>query len=140
MVIPVWTKERTTWHDPKRGFFTLPPATTGRLVSLGELSIRDQRIFSKILQRSPDLVLINLAGMVCALSRKKLLGVDEMVDATKLEQAAMAATLPPLGEYVGSIGMNRPLSEYSREEVMTLVEVVITAYQHYISTHDDIPF
>ncbi len=63
-----------------------------------------------------------------------------MTDATDLERAAMAATLAPLGEYVGSIGMHRPMADYSKQEVLTLVEVVVTAYQHYFNTHDDIPF
>lgn len=64
-----------------------------------------------------------------------------MIDATDLEQAAMAAALVPLGEYVGSIGMHRPLAEYTKQEVLTLIEVVVTAYQDHFSTHnDDIPF
>ena len=64
-----------------------------------------------------------------------------MKDATDLERAAMAAALVPLGEYVGSIGMHRPMADYSKQEVLTLVEVVVTAYQHYFNTHnDDIPF
>lgn len=52
-----------------------------------------------------------------------------MIDPSDMEQAAMRACLSPLGEYVGSIGMERPLADYSREEVLTLIEVVVTAYQ-----------
>nr|CRH06062.1 Conserved protein of unknown function [Candidatus Magnetococcus massalia] len=65
-----------------------------------------------------------------------------MVDATELEKAAMAATLSPLGEHVASIGMHRSLADYSKEEVMTLVEVVISAYQDYMANTkpDEIPF
>ncbi len=64
-----------------------------------------------------------------------------MTDATDLEQSAMAAALAPLGDYVSSIGMNRPMADYSKQEVLTLVEVVVTAYQHYFHAHnDDIPF
>ena len=44
----------------------------------------------------------------------------------------MAAALGPLGEYVGSIGMDRPLADYSREEVLTLIEVVVTAFQDHL--------
>ena len=55
-----------------------------------------------------------------------------MVDPTKLEQAAMAAALGPLGEYVASIGMDRPLADYSRDEVLTLIEVVVTAFQDHL--------
>ena len=140
MPIPVWTRQRTTWHNPKRGFSDLPPGVKGRRVALDEVPGRKRTIFSKILQRSPDLVLILLAGQVRALSKAKLLGVTVMTDATELERAAMTATLAPLGEYVGSIGMHRPLADYSKQEVLTLVEVIITAYQNYFNTHDDIPF
>jgi len=55
-----------------------------------------------------------------------------MVDPTELEQAAMASALMPLGEYVASIGMDRPLQDYSREEVLTLIEVVVTAFQEHL--------
>ena len=43
-----------------------------------------------------------------------------------------AAALGPLGEYVASIGMDRPLADYSREEVLTLIEVVVTAFQDHL--------
>lgn len=60
-----------------------------------------------------------------------------MIDASDLERQAMRACLAPLGEYVGSIGMERPLAEYSREEVLMLIKVVITAYQeHMIDAHE----
>jgi hypothetical protein len=59
-------------------------------------------------------------------------GRSAVVDPTELEQAAMAAALAPLGEYVGSIGMDRPLAEYSCDEVLTLIEVVVTAFQDHL--------
>jgi len=52
-----------------------------------------------------------------------------MIDPSEMEIAAMQSCLEPLGEYVASIGMERPLADYSREDVLTLIEVVITAYQ-----------
>ncbi len=52
-----------------------------------------------------------------------------MIDPSEMEIAAMQSCLAPLGEYVASIGMERPLADYSREDVLTLIEVVITAYQ-----------
>ena len=62
-----------------------------------------------------------------------------MTDATDLEKSAMASALPPLGEYVGSIGMHRSLADYQKEEVLTLIEVVVTAYQdHMANAHSDI--
>ncbi len=52
-----------------------------------------------------------------------------MIDPSDMEIAAMWACLVPLGEYVGSIGMQRPLADYGRDEVLRLIEVVVTAYQ-----------
>ena len=65
-----------------------------------------------------------------------------MIDSTNLEKAAMTAALRPLGEYVGAVGMQRPLADYSKEEVLTLVEVVITAYQNHMANANSnaIPF
>ena len=64
-----------------------------------------------------------------------------MVDPTDLEKAAMTAALGPLGEYVAEIGMDRPLAAYGKEEVMILIEVVVTAYQdHMFNADGEIPF
>ncbi len=52
-----------------------------------------------------------------------------MVNPSEMELAAMQACLIPLGEYVGSIGMQRPLADYRRDEVCMLIGVVITTYQ-----------
>lgn len=60
-----------------------------------------------------------------------------MIDASDLERQAMRACLAPLGEYVGSIGMERPLADYRQEEVLMLIEVVVSAYQeHMIDAHE----
>lgn len=60
-----------------------------------------------------------------------------MIDASDLERQAMRSCLAPLGEYVGSIGMERPLADYRQEEVLMLIEVVVTAYQeHMIDAHE----
>jgi hypothetical protein len=40
--------------------------------------------------------------------------------------------LKPLGEYAAEIGMDRPLSSYSREEVLCLIEVAVTAYFEFM--------
>lgn len=58
-----------------------------------------------------------------------------MIDPTKQETEAMEATLRPLGEYVSEIGMHRPLQDLKRDEVLTLIEVVITNYQDYLFAH-----
>ena len=56
----------------------------------------------------------------------------QMIDPSEMELAAMASCLAPLGEYVGSIGMQRPLADYSKDEVLTLIDVVVTAYQEHM--------
>ena len=52
-----------------------------------------------------------------------------MIDITKAEKHAIESALKPVGEYVAEIGMNRPLADYSREEVLCLVEIAVTSYQ-----------
>ena len=65
---------------------------------------------------------------------ERLTSVQEnaVIDPTDLELAAMRTALAPLGDYVSSIGMNRPLADYGKEEVIRLVEVVIDAYQAHL--------
>ena len=52
-----------------------------------------------------------------------------MIDPSEMEIAAMQSCLVPLGEYVGFIGIQRPLSDYSRDEVLALIDVIVSAYQ-----------
>ncbi len=60
-----------------------------------------------------------------------------MIDPTDMEFSAMKACLVPLGDYVGAIGMERTMADYSRDEVLMLIEVVITAYQdRMIAEHE----
>ena len=53
---------------------------------------------------------------------------NNMIDLTKNEKEAIESALKPLGEYAAEIGMDRPLSSYSREEVLCLIEVALGAY------------
>ncbi len=55
-----------------------------------------------------------------------------MIDPSDMELTAMASCLAPLGEYVGSIGMQRPLADYSKDEVLMLIDVVVTAFQEHM--------
>ncbi len=52
-----------------------------------------------------------------------------MIDPTDLEKECMVAALKPLGEYVSEIGMQRPFADLNKHEVLTIIEVVVTAYQ-----------
>ncbi len=62
---------------------------------------------------------------------------DAVIDPSDMELAAMRSTLAPLGEYVASIGMDRPLADYGKDEVLRLVEVVVDAYQaHMLAEHE----
>lgn len=75
-------------------------------------------------------------------SRRVTAGGGVVIDPTHNESAAMEAVLPVLGEYVASLGLERPLADYSREEILRLVDVVLTAYFDNIRelTPDDVPF
>lgn len=55
-----------------------------------------------------------------------------VIDATDTEKAAMAAALRPLGDYVVALGIERPLAAYSRDEILTLVEIVVDAFQAHL--------
>lgn len=57
-----------------------------------------------------------------------------MIDATDIEKQCMERTLQPLGEVVAEIGMQKPLSAYTRAEVLTLIEVVVGNYQTFLAS------
>ena len=64
-------------------------------------------------------------------------GAPAVIDPSDMEIAAMRSALGPLGEYVASIGMDRPLADYGKDEVLRLVEVVVDAYQaHMLAEHE----
>jgi hypothetical protein len=138
----IWTRLRSSWHDPKQGWISLPPGLRTQYVGFGAVPKQEQKVFKSILKRNPRYVLVWLMNGVRAVSKDMLLEVTTMTDATDLEKAAMTAALSPMGEYVGSIGMQRPLADYQKEEVLTLIEVVITAYQNHMANADPdgIPF
>lgn len=59
----------------------------------------------------------------------KLRGNVPMDRPTELEKEAIVETLPALGEYVARLGMERPLAQYSREEILGMVDVIVTVFQ-----------
>ena len=138
----LWTRRRSQWHDPKLGWISLPPGLRTRQVGFAALPKLEQAIFRGILKRHRGHVLIWLMSGVRAVPKSLLLEATNMTDPTNLEKSAMTAALRPLGEYVGTVGMQRPLADFQRHEVLTLIEVVITAYQDYMANANlnDIPF
>lgn len=58
-----------------------------------------------------------------------------MIDPSKQEKQAMEATIQPLAEIVTEIGIHLPLQDYTRDQILTVIEVVITAYQDYLFAH-----
>ena len=58
---------------------------------------------------------------------------DSMIDPSEMERAAMGSCLLPLWDCIEKFGSTRPLAAYSKEEVLVLVEVVVTAYQQYMT-------
>jgi hypothetical protein len=64
----------------------------------------------------------------CQQTFNKLFKKNNMIDLTVIEKEAIESALKPVGEYVTEIGINKPLAEYSREEVLCLIEVALSAY------------
>jgi hypothetical protein len=54
-----------------------------------------------------------------------------MIDPTGHEIAAIRSAIKPLSEFIDTeMGWETPLSDYDREEILMLIEVIITAYHH----------
>ncbi|MBF0148252.1 MAG: hypothetical protein HQL84_17135 [Magnetococcales bacterium] len=137
----VWTRQRTNWHDHHLGWISLPPGVRCHRVWLEDLLPRERVIFETLLKRHPGHLIVRLVGRHRVLSRNLLLEVRNMMNATDLEKEAMTTALRPLGEFIASIGMHRPLADYSKEEVLNMIKVVVSSYQDYFQKHnDDIPF
>ena len=69
------------------------------------------------------------AAGVRALEREGTLptGVG-VIDPSEAELAAMQQCLKPLGEAAVEIGMDRPLSSYTQQEALALINAVVTTY------------
>lgn len=64
-----------------------------------------------------------------------------MIDPTDFEKTCMEKALRPLGEIVAEIGPNKAFADLSREQALTLIEVVVTAYMDELSKgSEEIPF
>jgi hypothetical protein len=61
----------------------------------------------------------------------------QMIDPSELEIASMQHCLGPLGDFVESLGMNRPLADYSKQEVLDLIDVIVTTYQERMVTEHE---
>ena len=51
-----------------------------------------------------------------------------VIDATDAELAAMQQCLKPLGEAASETGIDRPLSSYTQQEALRLINAVVTTY------------
>ena len=51
-----------------------------------------------------------------------------VIDPTEAELTAMQQCLKPLGEAASEIGMDRPLSSYTQQEALQLINAVVTTY------------
>ena len=64
------------------------------------------------------------------------LGAD-VIDPTEAELTAIQQCLKPLGEAAGEIGMDRPLSSYTQQEALQLINAVVTTYvQAMVQEHE----
>lgn len=53
---------------------------------------------------------------------------------------AIAGTLQEFGKAVAKIGMDKPVSAWTRDEALEVAEVIITAWQRRSLEEDEIPF
>ena len=69
-----------------------------------------------------------------------------MIYESEAERICMEAALRPLGEVIAEIGMDKRLSDLTRENALTIIEVVTKAYLMTRTTtridefDEDIPF
>lgn len=64
-----------------------------------------------------------------------------MIDPTDFEKACMEKALRPLGEIVSEIGPHKAFADLNREQVLILIEVIVTAYMDELSKgSEEIPF
>ncbi len=69
------------------------------------------------------------AAGVRSLEREGLLQTGGgVIDPTEAELTAMQQCLKPLGEAASEIGMDRPLSSYTQQEALQLINAVVTTY------------
>ena len=61
-----------------------------------------------------------------------------MIDASDFERDCMNKALRPLGEYVAEISTDKAFQDLTREQVLTLIEVVVTAYMDELSKGEPI--
>lgn len=63
---------------------------------------------------------------------------------TPTEEAAIKASLGAVGAYVGQIGMDKPLQDYSKDEALGLVRAAVCEFRKQLTMiedlNDEIPF
>jgi len=55
-----------------------------------------------------------------------------VIDKRVIERQALESVLRPLAEMVLEIGIDKPLADYSRAEVLSMVECIVDGYQAYM--------
>jgi hypothetical protein len=78
----------------------------------------------------------HFCSMRCQQTFNNLFKKNNMIDLTLIEKEAIESALKPVGEYVAEIGINKPLAEYSREEVLCLIEVALSAYFDFMQAKE----
>lgn len=81
-------------------------------------------------------------SMACQEIHQQRFKGGHVIDPTHNENAAVVAVLPVLGDYVAKIGMDKPLADYSREQILQLIETVLDGYFAHLRANmpDDVPF
>ena len=56
-------------------------------------------------------------------------GEPAMLNPVVMNTTALKACLNPLGQYLDAAGLNRPLADYSQDEVLALIDTLVVAYR-----------
>jgi hypothetical protein len=64
----------------------------------------------------------------------------DMRDLAQFEEDAIPAALPAVGAYVASVGMEKPLKDYTKDEVIGLIRAAYVAVRETAELNDDVPF
>lgn len=68
---------------------------------------------------------------------------DPIKELNRVELEAVEASLPDVGAVVAEIGMDRPLADYSRDEILRLIFTAVRAVKSrtmQIIADEEIPF
>lgn len=64
----------------------------------------------------------------------------EMARLSKVEQDGVKRALADVGKYVAGVGMDKPLSAYTKDEALGLIAAAYVSVREWKELDDDVPF